>query len=231
MSDTNPTALSHTTQDRDVVFRIHGLDMYPEPALTELKQWVADGGVVFSAEFTKFLGTEAEMVARTRIHIEEQLRFKTLQEAYALVEQDLIQAGISSITHKMTPDRKHQSWGARVLSELKTVQLPDEVSLHDLINGPMAQAYRARGYNFEMTEAEREAQRRSFAYGNAALANPAVTRELVDRVAEAMRGPAVGAFNPRAADKLNLTLEAEKALAQGIQEQLDQEFGSKDQDD
>lgn len=37
-----------------------------------------------------------------------------------------------------------------------------------------------------MTPAEREAQRRSFAYGNAALSNPNVTRELVDKVADEM---------------------------------------------
>lgn len=36
----------------------------------------------------------------------------------------------------------------------------------------------------EMTPAEREEQRRSFAYGNAAISNPHVTREMVDRAAE-----------------------------------------------
>lgn len=35
-----------------------------------------------------------------------------------------------------------------------------------------------------MTPAEREAQRRSFAYGNVAIDNPLVTRALVDEVAE-----------------------------------------------
>ena len=35
-----------------------------------------------------------------------------------------------------------------------------------------------------MTPEEREAQRRSFAYGNAKGSNPAVTREMVDRAAE-----------------------------------------------
>ncbi len=38
----------------------------------------------------------------------------------------------------------------------------------------------------EMTPAEREEQRRSFAYGNVALDNPRVTRELVDAVADEM---------------------------------------------
>ncbi len=35
-----------------------------------------------------------------------------------------------------------------------------------------------------MTPEEQEAQRRSFAYGNAKISNPAVTREMVDRAAE-----------------------------------------------
>lgn len=35
-----------------------------------------------------------------------------------------------------------------------------------------------------MTPAEREEQRRSFAFGNCAIENPLVTRELVDRVAD-----------------------------------------------
>lgn len=39
-----------------------------------------------------------------------------------------------------------------------------------------------------MTPEEREEQRRSFAYGNAAIENPRVTRELVDRVADEMAG-------------------------------------------
>lgn len=39
-----------------------------------------------------------------------------------------------------------------------------------------------------MTPEEREEQRRSFAYGNAAIENPGVTRELVDRVADGMTG-------------------------------------------
>jgi hypothetical protein len=38
-----------------------------------------------------------------------------------------------------------------------------------------------------MTPEDREAQRRSFAFGNISLSNPAVTRELVDRVADEMQ--------------------------------------------
>ena len=37
-----------------------------------------------------------------------------------------------------------------------------------------------------MTPEQRETQRRSFAFGNASLENPRVTRELVDRVADEM---------------------------------------------
>jgi hypothetical protein len=36
-----------------------------------------------------------------------------------------------------------------------------------------------------VTEEQREEQRRSFVYGNTAIENPAITRELVDRVADA----------------------------------------------
>jgi hypothetical protein len=37
-----------------------------------------------------------------------------------------------------------------------------------------------------MTDAEREAQRRSFAFGNVAIENPTVTREMVDRIAASL---------------------------------------------
>ncbi|MDO9458684.1 MAG: hypothetical protein Q7N95_00985 [Alphaproteobacteria bacterium] len=37
----------------------------------------------------------------------------------------------------------------------------------------------------KMTEEQWEEQRRSFAYGNTAFENPNITRELVDRVADA----------------------------------------------
>ena len=39
-----------------------------------------------------------------------------------------------------------------------------------------------------MTLEQREAQRRSFAFGNASIENPRITRELVDRVADEMAG-------------------------------------------
>jgi len=40
----------------------------------------------------------------------------------------------------------------------------------------------------QMTPEQQEAQRRSFAFGNANIHNPNVTRELVDRVADEMAG-------------------------------------------
>lgn len=40
------------------------------------------------------------------------------------------------------------------------------------------------GYCEEMTESEREEQRRSFAFGNCSMSNPHVTREMIDRAAE-----------------------------------------------
>lgn len=42
----------------------------------------------------------------------------------------------------------------------------------------------------EMTFAEREAQRRSFVYGNTQIENERITREIVDRAAEAVARPA-----------------------------------------
>ena len=38
--------------------------------------------------------------------------------------------------------------------------------------------------DYEMSPEEREEQRRSFAYGNVKLSNPAVTREMVDQAAD-----------------------------------------------
>ena len=39
----------------------------------------------------------------------------------------------------------------------------------------------------ELSETEKEEQRRSFAYGNAKIENPRVTREIVDQEAEALK--------------------------------------------
>jgi hypothetical protein len=41
----------------------------------------------------------------------------------------------------------------------------------------------------EFPAEEREAQRRSFAYGNTVIENPRITREMVDEEAEALRLP------------------------------------------
>ena len=40
--------------------------------------------------------------------------------------------------------------------------------------------------NYQMTEGEREAQMRSFVYGNLKIENASITRELVDEVADEM---------------------------------------------
>jgi hypothetical protein len=44
--------------------------------------------------------------------------------------------------------------------------------------------------NFVLTPEEKEKQRRSFAYGNAVIENPRVTREMVNRAADALNAPA-----------------------------------------
>lgn len=64
-----------------------------------------------------------------------------------------------------------------------------EAALIELLN---------RVKNHKMTPEEQEAQRRSFAFGNANISNPDVTRELVDKAA------------------INLELEQSKALAQQL---------------
>jgi hypothetical protein len=43
-----------------------------------------------------------------------------------------------------------------------------------------------KGRAVKMTAEDREQQRRSFAYGNTALENPLITREMVDAEAEAL---------------------------------------------
>ena len=40
---------------------------------------------------------------------------------------------------------------------------------------------------YELSDKEKEAQRRSFAYGNAKIENPRITREIVDQEAEALK--------------------------------------------
>lgn len=42
--------------------------------------------------------------------------------------------------------------------------------------------------NFEMTPEQKEEQRRSFAYGNTNIENPRITRETVNKAADALKG-------------------------------------------
>ena len=42
--------------------------------------------------------------------------------------------------------------------------------------------------NFVMSPEQKEEQRRSFAFGNTKIENPRITRESVDREAEALKG-------------------------------------------
>ena len=46
-----------------------------------------------------------------------------------------------------------------------------------------------RARRVQMTPEQLEAQRRSFAFGNVALENPNVTREMVDRAADRIKPP------------------------------------------
>ncbi len=41
----------------------------------------------------------------------------------------------------------------------------------------------------KMTEEQREEQRRSFAFGNAAFENPNITREMIDEAADRIKAP------------------------------------------
>ena len=44
-----------------------------------------------------------------------------------------------------------------------------------------------RARNVRMTDAQREQQRRSFAYGNTRIENDRITREMVDEIAKAQK--------------------------------------------
>ena len=48
-----------------------------------------------------------------------------------------------------------------------------------------------RARKVRMAAAEREVQRRSFAYGNAKIENDRVTREMIDQAADRLAGPPV----------------------------------------
>lgn len=49
-----------------------------------------------------------------------------------------------------------------------------------------------RTKNVQMTSAQREEQRRSFAYGNTKIENERITRETINRQAEALKKKNVG---------------------------------------
>jgi len=46
-----------------------------------------------------------------------------------------------------------------------------------------------RAKNVVLSPPEKEEQRRSFAYGNTNISNPRITREMIDRAAEALGPP------------------------------------------
>lgn len=58
-----------------------------------------------------------------------------------------------------------------------------QVRYADGMKDPEFEAAVEAARNYVMTPAEREAQRRSFAFGNANIENPDVTREVIDRAA------------------------------------------------
>lgn len=70
-------------------------------------------------------------------------------------------------------------------------EIVDSREAHAAISRKAAELFKARlkdGLRREMTPAELDQQRRSFAYGNAVIDNPNVTRDMVERAAEKMRG-------------------------------------------
>ena len=50
--------------------------------------------------------------------------------------------------------------------------------------------------NVVLTPEEKEQQRRSFAYGNVAIENPRITREMVDRAADEIGPPTIVTARP-----------------------------------
>jgi len=68
--------------------------------------------------------------------------------------------------------------GLSVVMSVQRVQLAMTEALQQLIEAARHSLFR---------EDEREAQRRSFAYGNTRIENERITREMVDEQAEALR--------------------------------------------
>lgn len=58
------------------------------------------------------------------------------------------------------------------------------------------QSFIEEAQQYKMTPEQEEAQRRSFAYGNAAIDNPHVTREMIDRAADQINGEINNIFPP-----------------------------------
>ena len=68
----------------------------------------------------------------------------------------------------------------------------------------------ARG--FVLTPEEKERQRRSFAYGNTAIENPRIVREMVDRAADAVNGRKEPSFRRRSGRHLIMSATSTAAL-------------------
>ena len=62
------------------------------------------------------------------------------------------------------------------------------------MNGDEIEKLLEKARQVVMSDAEKEAQRRSFAYGNSKIENPEITREMVD--SEAERLPAANGSRP-----------------------------------
>lgn len=70
----------------------------------------------------------------------------------------------------------------------------------------------------EMTDAQREEQRRSFAYGNARLSNPSVTRAMVDRAADELEPPDQGPYRTNAMPECTRCRDLETRLREAEHE-------------
>jgi hypothetical protein len=91
-------------------------------------------------------------------------------------------ANVAKVNGALETARAMREWRTKNRPDRPNVLTPDEfmfgASLGELIE-------KTRGV--EMTPEQAEAQRRSFAFGNASLSNPAITRETINRAAESMQ--------------------------------------------
>ncbi len=83
-----------------------------------------------------------------------------------------------------TSDLLLEGWSAEFIAEHLDIDLGTVKKIREefFLDGILTVAQR-----YTMSESEREAQRRNFAYGNAKLSNPHVTRAMVDEAAEKWR--------------------------------------------